>query len=103
GPPPTKKTSASAAANQGLSTGNHANSKTLRRPSDPLFQSRPAQVPSGNQVALNAAGAKAGPGAGRILHGQAGSQGTHGRPVQGSAPAPRDILSEFGPESARRR
>src|SRR5436190_13993669 len=72
GPPSTKKISESAAANQGLSKGNHANSRTLRRPSDPLFQSRPAQVPSGNQVGLNAAGAKAGPGAGRILHGQAG-------------------------------
>jgi hypothetical protein len=52
----------------------------------------------GNEIALNAAGAKAGPGAGRTLYGQGGTQGTHG-PVAGTPrPESRDFFSGFGPE-----
>jgi hypothetical protein len=43
-------------------------------------------VPFGNQVALNVKGG--GPGAGRTLHGQAGTQGTHGQPAQGQTGLP---------------
>ena len=43
-------------------------------------------VKFGNEVALNVG--KGGPGAGRTLHGQSGSQGCHGQPAQGSAGLP---------------
>jgi hypothetical protein len=57
----------------------------------------PGSVPLGNQVALNVGGG--GVGKGRTLYGQAGSQGQHGQPASGNAPAKgRDILSEFGPD-----
>jgi hypothetical protein len=39
-------------------------------------------VPLGNSVALNVGGG--GPGKGRTLHGQAGSQGCHGAPAPGN-------------------
>lgn len=51
----------------------------------------------GNEVALNS---KSAPGQGRTIHG-CGSQGTHGSPAPGSSPAPRDILSSFGPERSK--
>jgi len=34
----------------------------------------------------------------RTLYGQGGTQQMHGAPVQGSSPAPKDFLSQFGPE-----
>jgi hypothetical protein len=43
-------------------------------------------VPFGNEVALNVG--KGGPGAGRTLHGQSGSQGCHGQPAQGAPGLP---------------
>jgi hypothetical protein len=42
-------------------------------------------VPFGNQVALNVKGG--GPGTGRTLHGQSGTQGTHG-PTNPGSPRP---------------
>src|SRR5260370_39981108 len=77
GPPNTKVISVSAAGSIGRSKGDHVGSgggKTVTRPRDPLIQRNAPQVPMGNAVALNASGAKAGPGAGRIWHGQSGSQ-----------------------------
>jgi hypothetical protein len=54
-------------------------------------------VPFGNEVALNVKGG--GPGAGRTLHGQSGTQGCHGKPASGNAPAKNhDILRDFGPD-----
>ena len=54
-------------------------------------------VPFGNAVALNVG--KGGPGAGRTLYGQSGSQGCHGQPAAGNAPAKNtDILRQFGPD-----
>src|SRR5262249_38503601 len=54
-------------------------------------------VKFGNEVALNVG--KGGCGTGRTLYGQAGSQGTHGQPAPGNAPAKdRDILRDFGPD-----
>jgi len=53
-------------------------------------------VPLGNQLATNVGGG--GPGTGRTLYGQGGTQQMHGAPVQGSSPAPKDFLSQFGPE-----
>ena len=54
-----------------------------------------AQVPSGNQVALNVG--QGGPGTGRTVY-RTGTQQMHGAPVQGQSPGQRDILSEFGRE-----
>src|SRR5260370_34444680 len=81
GPPHTKIVSVSAAGSIGRSKGDHVASgggKTVQRQPDPLIQGTRPQVPSGNAVALNAAGSKAGPCAGRILHGPSGTQGQHG-------------------------
>ena len=94
GPANTKKISVSAAANQGLSKGNHAmnNGKTLQRPADPLVQKRVAQVPSGNAVALNVG--RGGPGAGRVVN-PCGSQGQHG-PVNPGANSGSSALGGAG-------
>jgi hypothetical protein len=55
----------------------------------------PGSIPLGNQIATNVG--CGGPGTGRTLYGQSGSQGTHGQPAPGNAPAKgRDILSEYG-------
>ena len=43
-------------------------------------------VPFGNAVALNVKGG--GPGTGRTLYGQSGSQGCHGQPAQGAGGLP---------------
>ena len=54
---------------------------------EPLHGGRSFQpVPFGNQLALNVKGG--GPGAGRTLHGQSGSQGCHGQPAQGAPGLP---------------
>jgi hypothetical protein len=69
GPPATKVISPSAAANQGLSKGNHASEaggKVLQRPADPLVQGTRPQVASGNTKALDVG--RGGPGAGRVVH-----------------------------------
>jgi hypothetical protein len=49
----------------------------------------------GNAKALDVG--KGSPGAGRTIH-RSGSQGTHGPVNPGHSPAPRDILSEYGPD-----
>jgi hypothetical protein len=55
----------------------------------------------GNEIATNVG--RGGPGAGRTLYGQAGSQGVHGGTNSGNPrPQGRDILSSYGPESRRR-
>jgi hypothetical protein len=51
----------------------------------------------GNEIALNAAGNKAGPGAGRQVM-RCGSQGQHGAPAPGSSPQPRHTMREYGPD-----
>ena len=62
---------------------------------EPLHQNRSFQpVPFGNSVALNVG--KGGCGTGRTLHGQSGSQGTHG-PVARSRPASRQQLADVVP------
>ena len=99
GPPNTKIISPAAAANLGASKGNHVMGKgTVQRPPEPLVRGTASQVPLGNAVATNVG--RGGAGAGRIVH-ATGSQGQHGAAVQGSQPAPRDILSEFGPERSK--
>ena len=89
----------------GTQRANHStnSSKILRKDIEPVRgelkpSGGPGGVPLGNEVAKNVG--KGGPGAGRVLYGQSGSQGQHG-PVAGSPkPAGRDMLSEFGPDSA---
>jgi hypothetical protein len=51
-------------------------------------------VPLGNALTNNIG--PGGPGSGRTLYGQGGTQQMHGAPVQGSTPAPRDTLAEYG-------
>jgi hypothetical protein len=53
-------------------------------------------VPLGNSLTNNIG--PGGPGSGRVLYGQGGTQQMHGAPVQGQSPGRRDILSEFGRE-----
>lgn len=88
----------------GNKVGNHiTDDKNTGYTGERLFSGRgynPAQY--GNQVALNVKAG--GPGVGRTLYGQSGSQGTHGAVVPGNAPAKnKDIMSDFGPESSRPR
>ena len=65
----------------------HGNSKGTGYRGEPLHNNRSFQtVPFGNEVALNVKGG--GPGAGRTLYGQSGSQGCHGQPAQGAAGLP---------------
>jgi|SRR6516165_12366376 len=87
------------AASIGQSYGSHVTNKDDTGYRGPKFHSDKSfqPVPFGNEVALNVKGG--GPGAGRTLHGQSGSQGCHGQPVSGNAPAKnRDILRDFGPD-----
>jgi hypothetical protein len=56
----------------------------------------PGSTPLGNSLVNNVG--SGGPGAGRTLYGQSGSQGMQGPPAPGNPPGRRDILSEFGPE-----
>jgi hypothetical protein len=58
---------------------------------------RPISVPLGNEVA---ASTTCGPGGSRTLYGSAGTQAMHGAPDRGSSPERRDILNDFGPDSA---
>ena len=51
-------------------------------------------VPLGNALTNNVG--RGGPGSGRTLYGQGGTQSVHGPVVQGQSPGQRDILSEFG-------
>jgi hypothetical protein len=85
----------------GGSLGNHATDKPgeLRRAVEPVVTGkRGISVPLGNEVAKNVGAG--GPGAGRVLHGQSGSQGVHG-PVAGQVrPQGRDILNDFGNDRA---
>ena len=53
-------------------------------------------VPLGNSLTNNVG--PGGPGSGRVLYGQGGTQQMHGAPVQGSSPKPVDLLSQFGSE-----
>ena len=91
------KVSPGAVSQIGHAQGNHAMDKgTVKRPAEPLVTGKIAQpVPLGNAKALDVGGG--GVGTGRTVH-KSGSQATHGTPVQGSTPAPRDILSDFGRE-----
>jgi hypothetical protein len=76
----TRKTNPATAGDFGKSIGNHVmgsgKNGTIQRKDPPLHV--PAQAPSrlGNDLALNVG--RGGPGAGRFLHGQSGSQGTYG-------------------------
>ena len=69
---------------------------------DPLHSGKSFQpVKFGNELATNIG--KGGPGTGRTLYGQSGSQGCHGQPASGNPPAQgKDILSSFGPDSRPR-
>jgi len=70
---------------------------------DPLFTGRGLNpTPYGNEVALNVKGG--GPGAGRTLYGQAGSQGVHGG-VNPGDPRPNRLRDprDNNPESSRPR
>jgi hypothetical protein len=58
----------------------------------------PGSILLGNAIAGNVKGG--GPGAGRVLYGQSGTQGQHGSPAPGNAPTKvRDTLAEYGRES----
>jgi hypothetical protein len=76
-------------AQLGQHTGDHT---TNRRDSsgyrgEPLHNNRNFNpVKFGNELATNVG--RGGPGTGRTLHGQSGSQGCHGQPAQGASGLP---------------
>ena len=62
----------------------------------PVFVgTKPQAAMLGNAKATDVG--KGGPGSGRTIY-RTGYQCQHGTPVQGSSPARRDILSEYGPD-----
>jgi hypothetical protein len=85
----------------GSSLGNHATDRAglSKKPVERIEGGRGISVPLGNELAKNVG--KGGPGAGRNLYGQSGSNQVYG-PVAGSPkPQGRDILNDFGPDSKR--
>jgi hypothetical protein len=83
-------------ASQG-STLDRSGSFTTKNSALPLSEGQKRDfVPLGNSLTNNIGAG--GPGTGRTLYGQSGTQSVHGPVVQGSAPGQRDILSEFGRE-----
>ena len=74
-----------------------AGSFTSRNSAVPLSEGQKRDFVSLGNSLTNNIGA-GGPGTGRTLYGQGGTQAVHGAPVAGSTPAARDILSEFGRE-----
>jgi hypothetical protein len=84
----------------GSSMGNHSmdsGSKKLTKAVEPVRGAAMPGVKLGNEVAKNVGGG--GPGAGRQVMGS-GTQGQHGGVAGSVKPAGRDILSEFGNDSA---
>jgi hypothetical protein len=83
----------------GTATGSMLNKQgsfTSRNSAEPVFDAPKAdRVPMGNALVNNVG--QGGPGTGRTVY-QSGTQQMHGAPVQGSSPAPKDFLSQFGPE-----
>jgi hypothetical protein len=74
-----------------------AGSFTSRNSAVPLSEGQKRDFVSLGNSLTNNIGA-GGPGSGRVLYGQGGTQSVHGPVAQGSAPGQRDILSEFGRE-----
>jgi hypothetical protein len=103
GKPETNRIRVAAVSEIGQKLGTHVTEKAGRLP-DPSLRLRDGtavQVDSGNR---RAAEYVEGPGGDRNIY-RSGYQSLHGKPVQGepAASAPRDILSEFGPEIGGRR
>jgi hypothetical protein len=99
---PARGLSPGAVSQFGSSVGNHATGDgppTSYRGETFLNKLTPAggAVPLGNQVALNVG--KGGPGAGRTVM-RSGAQGQHGAVAGTSKPQGREILRDFGPDSA---
>jgi hypothetical protein len=105
GGPVTKRISVESVAGQGIKRGNKAmdnkGGPTAKAMRPPLVSGMVPQVRSGNATALDMAGSKAGPGAGRNIN-PTGSQGQHGRVAGSVQPQGRDILSEFSPSGGKR-
>lgn len=93
GSPTTRQISPGAVSRIGHAVGNHSERGTVQQPPQPLVTGAAPQVALGN------ASAKAGHKL--TLHGPSGSQGQHGPASYGTTPIPRDILSEFGPETKK--
>jgi hypothetical protein len=101
---PANRTSPGGVSQIGESLGNHVSGidgggKTVGRAVEPMYSGnlvRPGQPGLGNAVALNVGGG--GPGTGRTLFGQAGTNAQHGPAAGKPAPQGREILREFGPD-----
>ena len=87
----------------GSSIGNHSteNRRTLTKAVEKMAGPRGISVPLGNEIATNVKGG--GPGAGRVLYGQSGTNQVYGSVAGNPKPQGRDILSEFGPDVGGRR
>jgi hypothetical protein len=72
-------------------------SHTSKPSGSPMYEgTKPSPVELGNSKARDVGGG--GVGTGRTIY-PSGFQSLHGQPVQGSTPASRDTLAEYGPES----
>ncbi len=91
---PRRAVSVKGASRIGSSMGNKATEKSgaLRGAVEPVMNAgRAISAPLGNAVALNVAGG--GPGKGRNLYGQSGSQAQHGAPAGQPRPQGRGIMN----------
>ena len=88
----------------GSALGNKITERSGKMPRDKVVErvrtdQRGISVPLGNTLATNVG--KGGPGTGRTLYGQSGTNQTYG-PVAGNPkPQGRDILREYGPDYKR--
>ena len=79
----------------GTIQGDHVTNKdSTGYTGEPLHGGRSFQpVKFGNEVALNVG--KGGPGTGRTLYGQSGSQGCHGQPASGNPRPPGNVFEDW--------
>jgi hypothetical protein len=85
GSPNTRKVDVGAVADIGQAKGTHVmgdGGRETNRPNTPLYKEARDYVPMGNEVAKNVG--RGGVGTGRILYGQAGSQGQYGNANPGN-------------------
>jgi len=101
GPSNTNVVSPRGVSQLGYATGSQlkgAESYGTKNTALSVFERKAAEQPLGNAVATNVGAG--GPGTGRTTY-PSGYQSLHGKPVQGSTPAPRDTLASYGPERRR--
>jgi len=101
GPPSTNVISPRGVSQYGYATGSKMSGTghyTTGNTALPVKERTAAQVPLGNALTNNVG--PGGPGTGRTLYGQGGTNRQHGPAVPGQSPGRRDTVAEYGPETS---